>query len=352
VATFLSLVNGLRTKLRSGGELSAFPTGTDPGFDAQKVMINEAAREILESNDWSFDRRSDVLIDCPKRSTGTAFAATPTAKDIATVIVESGESTEAISMSYIVADTWRARLRVTDASINSEASYTIDSATPNGDATLTLTLDQTYKGEDHFTAASGNAWEIFVHEFILPTTVRKIHGIQHMEQPLDLQFVGRDQSFDNVIPRPHDTFDNDPAVAWVGEFIGSTYDTTGAGSTASKTWGLGLMTWPIQTTRQILHTNTQYRHAALTVAADTFTAVPEQWCDLITWRAAEMAFATTQRNPQQAQATAKIVGERFAAALDVDRIAPTRRRVLHPFNPNRVRGPINPRWSAQVVPAP
>ena len=91
MGTYLTLINALRTKLRSGGELTAFPTGTNPGFDAQQVFINEAAREVLEAVDWSFDRRSDVLIDCPKRSSGTSFGVTPVTKDIATVSIESVE---------------------------------------------------------------------------------------------------------------------------------------------------------------------------------------------------------------------------------------------------------------------
>ena len=112
------------------------------------------------------------------------------------------------------------------------------------------------------------------------------------------------------------------------------------------------MTWPIQTTRQALHVNYQYRHPTLSVASSEYTAVPEQWLDLIVWRAAEMAFATSQRNPLQARSAAKIVGEKFAAVLETDRIAPTRRRVLRPFNPGRSIGPVNPRWSTSLVPSP
>jgi hypothetical protein len=118
---------------------------------------------------------------------------------------------------------------------------------------------------------------------VLPSTVKEVLSVRHVEDDLQLRFVDRNISFDKYVPRQEMAFSSVPGVVFVGSTVTSTEIAAGFPniSAAAARTGIGMMVWPIPDTDLNIDFTSRVQHADLALAADVWTGVPNDVCRLI-----------------------------------------------------------------------
>ena len=199
----LGMVNNVRGFLRD--ERITAIASTDIETTELVAFVNRASRTVFDSHAWSFLPRRDSQILFYAKKTGTAAT---TALYSTTVTVEGDRDDETdLSLSNLVS-----RLQITDDTNFANIAFKCSAANYAGSARLTLTLADEWLGD---AQSAAGAWELFAAEAILPSAVSQVLSVYDEDQPLQLEFIDRDLTFDRIIPRPQDAF-GQPEVAYVG----------------------------------------------------------------------------------------------------------------------------------------
>jgi hypothetical protein len=290
MATLIGMLNDLRVLLREE-RITSIST-TDELTQALILVINRAARNVLESHDWDFDVRNDGV-------------------------------------------------QVLDASSEANTGYRVLTAAAAG-GTNTLTLSQSVP-----VAVTSGTIKLFANEARLASTVGKVLSARHEETPIRLAEVERHIAFDSLVPRDFDSFQANPDLVYVG----STVTDTAASGTGTQ--GMGMMIWPPQSARVVIHYSYQYAHAALSAATDTFAGVPNHVSDLIVDRAFLSCLTSNiQNDPERAIQVRRDFLVDLERAKSHKRRQPNRRRVLVPFGERGRRLHPNIRWTTREISAP
>lgn len=330
MATLLGMLNDLRVLLREE-RITSIST-TDELTQALILVINRAARNVLESHDWDFDVRNDgvQVFNAPIDETADAI----TAGD--TTITYTGAASDVTTML-----TQPTRMLITDASSEANTGYRVLTAAAAG-GTNTLTLSQSVP-----VAVTSGTIKLFANEARLASTVGKVLSARHEETPIRLAEVERHIAFDSLVPRDFDSFQANPDLVYVG----STVTDTAASGTGTQ--GMGMMIWPPQSARVVIHYSYQYAHAALSAATDTFAGVPNHVSDLIVDRAFLSCLTSNiQNDPERAIQVRRDFLVDLERAKSHKRRQPNRRRVLVPFGERGRRLHPNIRWTTREISAP
>lgn len=227
------------------------------------------------------------------------------------------------------------RLRLTDAADFPSISMRVSSASLSG-TTLTLTLADAWPGAgDSLTSGE---WMLYIGEYILPDTVAKVLSVTHETTPIRLVEVDPHASFDELIPRPSDTLDDNPVMVAVGGTATSTYVSTG-----SATVGLRVMVYPIPSATGVLHYSYKERLTRLSATTDNLYA-PDEFCDDVV-NVAEQKFNMTSRGnePELAQIQGRYALDLARRKYVNSTLDPSRRHVVRPIDGRAARRDPTPR---------
>lgn len=343
MATLLSMVNDLRVLLRE--EQIDSISDTDEYTQALIPLINKAAGRVLESRTWSFDKRFDGEAAFPAAETGTHAnrgAGGPTL----VVVFDSGSISTEVLAEFFTPNLLSVRFRRSGDADRPGLSYFVTSAADLvGIVTLQLNLSGWLGEEPHVTDA---AWILYATDRLLPSTVRKVLSVRDEERPWQLFFTEDEIIVDRMNPRPDDA-QGDSCCIIVGGTATASYDsdTDSAGST-----GMRMRITSVPTSDVMLYYTYVYRHAAMSNATDTLTAVPDNVISLIVDQAFYYCLSSNiEADPVRAKTLEKQIRIDVEIAGRDDRKAPNRRRVMRPVGAHPGRHP-NSRWIAREVPSP
>lgn len=233
----LQLVNRLGRKMRWGGNLTSL-TSTDERQNASIDALNEAKEYVLDGKTWDFDARHDGVLVTQAVVDHTSTAVTNLATGFTAGTFAIGD--------YV------ARLLVTSDSSQGDTAYRI--LTSSGGVGV---LDAAWLGS---TAAANATSKTYFAEYKLPSTVKDVTSVRYQEMDVDLQFIGRDESFHVAFPRIHSEISDNPRTVVVGSQVTPTYETAGTASTP----GLGMLVWPVPESAYRLEYSYTVKHPALT----------------------------------------------------------------------------------------
>jgi hypothetical protein len=330
------MVNQVRRRLREES-LVSFDSGELTV--AVKDLINEAAREVLDSHEWSFMIREDGEAFFPGIHTGgntmriTQYASTG-------VFFDSGITPD-------ITNKWtsprRSRMVSTSSTELADQSYPLLSLTStlNG----SFVLQGKYYGSSQVT---GGAFKLYANEMALPADVKQVLSVRNEDEPVRLEEVEKYIQFDTIAPRPLDSTSSKPDIVYVGGTVRGTADTAGEVGLLSS----GIMVWPVPSSDVLLKFSYVSRPNALDSETDTLSYVPEEVQDLICWRAFEKALdSNIEDDPDRALRVRRNNETRTARLLESDEVGRSRRRVLSPFRASGWGpGPYS-RWASTPVPS-
>lgn len=209
MTTFLGMVQGVYGLLRS--ERPTAISSTDPESVEVQSLIHRASREVFDTHPWSFLPRRDGRIRFYGKKSGTAATTTLYSTAVG-VEGENGDETD-LSHSNLIS-----RLALTGDTNLGSIAWRLAEATYAGSSRLTLTLEEEWLGD---VFAANGAWDLFAAEAVLPADVSQVLSVYDENQPLRLEEVNRDFTFDGRVPRIQDAFGT-PEVVYVGGVASST----------------------------------------------------------------------------------------------------------------------------------
>ena len=272
MTTLLQMVNRVRKEGRHS-VVSAIDTAGDELTSVLVDLVNQAKRDVLEGNDWDFDKRTDgILKVAQKREYETFIAVNGSASVFANgeTDYQSYSDGSAVSKLVVTSDTTYGdeAFRITNAGSSAGSDqYTIELAWP-GTGGVTL---------------SGF---VYADEYVLPSTVKDVLSVRHEDADVTLRFVDRETEVDRKIPTRHRNDSEIPDLVTVGGTLTPTARDGGA-----VTSGLGMLIHPVPTTEYILRYTYRYRHPELVSSTDTLENVPTRIVDEIVGVAKELAYA-------------------------------------------------------------
>ena len=337
--TLLTSTNKVLLKLREG-EVTAID-GTE---QVQGIVdgLNDAAHRVLKTREWEFLKRYDGFSFFPATfiaTTGGGFTFNAVPAAINLLGVNSWTFLDATRFTISL----RSKVRVTNDS-GGFANTSFIVANFETTANFPATLSSPYRGA---TTGTG-AFEIYAHEFVLPTTVRKVLSVSDQEGDIDLKFVDRDTDFDKIMIRPSERKEHRPLVAYVGGIYTTTTLDGGAATT-----GTGMMIWPPPNRDVLCQYTYIHDHPALVASSDTWENVPDEVVSLIESEAFEAALIENrQADPQRAVRLERSNARRMAALEAADDKQPRRRMAMQPVDRLNHSGGYWTRWDTQEVPEP
>jgi len=361
----LQMINAVRGKLRE--ERIDLISADDQLTEEIIGLLNDAGSAVLEGNDWDFDIHHDGRLFYPTSQSGTylGFVAqklplnASAARLFYSADAGSGEVFEdddAIDLAGFrcSGNRARARLLVTDSS-KPNTSWIITSI-GKGAAQLDVTISGNFFVDGVGDSAAVFAWETYVNEVVLPSTVKDVLSVRNEEEPVRLEFVEREMQFDQWVPRTTDSRGDRPEVVMVGGTITSTARTSSTAwdsiSNANAVTGIGCTIWPIPNADVHLGYSYRVQHADLSLATDEWPGVPNDIIHAIEWLAYQFALDSGMQNdPEAAKRAERQVEKRIARALNKQSRQPNRRRIPRAFG-DRPHGDLRRRWASQTISAP
>ncbi len=357
----LQMINAVRGKLRE--ERIASISTSDLLTTEIIDLINDAGSEILEGNDWEFDKRHDGRLWYPSSQSGTFATLTENtiiegetdvrlqlSGDAATGEVFDDVAAIDLAGFRCSGNRMRSRVVLTGATSFANTSWIITSV-DLAISTMHLVIQDALK----LDATAGDvAWTTYASEVVLPTNVKDVLSVRHEDNPLSLEFVDREMGFDKWVPRATDSYSTTPEVVTIGGTITSTarLDTgplwTGISAEAAVT-GVGAMVWPIPSADIHIQFSYRVQHSDLSTATDTWTGVPDNVIHAIEWKAFQLAqLSGIQPDPEGARGSEREVERRIARALGNQSRQPNRRRVPRTFG-GHPHGNPRRRWASQSI---
>ncbi len=368
----LQMINSVRGKIREEriGLISVNDLLTTEIID----LLNDAASEILESHDWSFDTRFDGILFYPGINSVVQSINDGLADSIALMYDATSDPT-----AFNISDTgdgqmfedmdefgfrysgdrrsWIVPNGTAGTNLDTNDAYAVTNIDKIGNG-IQFSLGNPLFSEGSFISLFTD-WSIFANEHVLPATVRQVLSAHSDEHDLSLEFVDRAGDFNQRVPRKQLYTSDITEVMIVGGSLVTTSRTestgtwaTGLGAVAATT-GIGAMIWPIPENDLRIHYSYRYQHPDMATETDSLAGVPKNVVHLIEWRAVQMAFESGIKNDVlRARHAERQVEKRLIRALEADDPQPNRRRVPIDF---RASGRyINPRrrWASQTTPTP
>ena len=308
--TALTLVNRL---LRRHGfdDISIL---TEPEGLLGLDLVNQAIRDLLSMRDYPWNVRSDGALNLKPTITGTG-----------SVLTVSGDASASMTVTGTITDftgNFVTRLLITSSTTHSDVPLVVTSAALLG-TTLAVNLNAAWPG----AGGGGGDYKFFFAEYLLPDTVSKVLSVRHPEFPIQLLEVSPHSSFDEWIPRMHETEDANPMLVAVG---GTAVGTVQFGGTANRR--LRLMVWPVPTAAVQIQYTYKERFSDLVDTTDTLYA-PAEFADDVIDRAEALSNMTQRFNDpdlsqiQMRSSLATAERKYVAATLD-----PSRRSPLQPHD--------------------
>jgi hypothetical protein len=329
--TFLEMVNNLFLNLRDD-QITSF--GDTDRTLAAKKLINEAAREVVNGHEWSFNLREDKVAYFPAAITGTT----------ASVIKNStiGTLNDATTSSVLYGRDRRTKLMFTDDTEHPNTSYPV--ADLSVDANQTFTLVDAYRGVTH----TSGGFIFYIHELALPADVFQVVSVRNEEGPIQVEFVEKGTQFDAVVPRVTDSLQDRPYKVYVGGTLRTT-SIAGTG-TAYRT---GMMVWPIPSDDVVLKYSYVRRADTLSDEDDELIGVPDEITDIIEWVAFQKALmGNMEDDPRRGNTLFKENEYRIKKAQSRDRPAMMRRKCMMPFVSRGLGRYAYRRWETTEVSGP
>lgn len=336
--TLLQMVNSVSQKLRGGDEITTLVDG-GLQIDTWISLINEAARDVLDGYNWSFNIRDDGVAQFMEPATGTMFSY----EDIGVTTYYFRNITHSVEPLQLANGNNIVRFLVTDDDIVSNTSFPLSWLFLRSIAgQYECHMNEDWLGETYVWPNVYANWKLFSFEHILPETVGRVISVRNEETPLRLFFEDRNVVFDKWAPRPHDTECHIPTIVVVGGIGDITTCTSGilippgGGEpytyTTPERTGTRMAIWPMPTEPIMLKYTYTYCHPAISADTDVFAGVPENVVHLIEWRAMRLALISTERDADQAAIAARVEAEMLAAAINSDKRAPKRRCIPGTFS--------------------
>lgn len=263
MATALQLINRVR-RLHRFGDASDLSDNLSVGL---LDRVNNALETVFEERTWQFQIRTDGYIRTNQTYTGTAgLAVTHNSAGftIAPNPVDSADQNPFADdrVMEIVADS--------DTNFGGTA-FTVDRGLSN--AGFTGFFDENFPG-----TSGAPSFIVFVHKFLLPTTVRSVLSVKHQEQPVKLFFAEEFLDYDRVFPRPWD-FRDDPHFVIVGGWAKSSRDTpTNSGANVE---GVKMIVHPVPDTEKVINYSYIFREPTLVSATDSTSIIPESILSIV-----------------------------------------------------------------------
>jgi hypothetical protein len=136
-----------------------------------------------------------------------------------------------------------------------------------------LTLAESFPG----TTDASAAITICANEYVMPSTVRKVVSMRHQERCIRLEETNRNQVFDRLVTRPHDTTNDSPDIAMIGARATGTNDTSVAikvpTSTLTGATGLSVLLYPTPSESYIVNYSYLMQRSDFTATTDTLANV-------------------------------------------------------------------------------
>src|SRR5574337_401609 len=189
-------------------------------------ILNEAARDVLETFRHTFDERSDLSIKTFARQTGTTAALS---KD-STICTITGYTGEWIgkttperfydATAYIVFTN-----DSNDASVAQRVVYGSVVGT-----TLALSIELPWTG-DNIVSGTNGGYKLYCFEYGLPKTVRSVISVRDQRLDLRLTHAMSEWQLNELIPRPQDRLGVNPEMIVVTGLRAVTYNTSNSANT-------------------------------------------------------------------------------------------------------------------------
>ncbi len=323
-ATALQLVNRVLTRMRDP-VVTAF---TDPMPLAVLDLVNAAVWEITANRKNDFDIRHDGEFLTHPSTTFETAADPPVGQAVLSNTSKTGSrlSSTGTHLTNILGDTDRtlpivSRMLVAADTNFGSTAFRVNTAVLQG-TTLSWVFPNEYAGTTDTTA---NA-KFFAAEYLLPDTVRDLVSIQHDEGPITLEEVDPRARLEELIPRPHDTFDK-PRWAGVGGFDVATYDSSGSAPEPR----LRLILWPVADEELALRYSYYYRHPRMSAITDVLSGPPEEVISQVVGLAHAEAQATLEKEPAIGLANMANLNKKIEQRENASNRAAGRRNVVHPI---------------------
>lgn len=333
------MVNLLRQKMRE--EILNDFDGSEE-VKIQKLLVQQAVREVVDDREWSFQIYDDGLAYFPglyedaDTVTATQFSTSVTFDD-ATVDDRNKWASPRRSRIVFPEDTKFPQQSYGIAEIQSTSSQL-------------LTLVNPYYGDSFVATADAT---LYCHEMALPDGVESVVSVVDENGPLELVHVNKHLSFDSMVQRPLDATSDRPEIVYVGSTVqGTAYNQTSGSNTVFPLYNTGMMIWPVPSSDVLLRYSYQKRSTTLTDATDELVGVPLNIQDLIASVAFEKALMdNTEDDSRRAIRLRAENDERIKQLQALD--APDRHRRKAPMPFGGFAGPHpNARWDSRVVPSP
>jgi hypothetical protein len=285
--TALTLVNRLLARLK----YDPVSTFTPEHAVLALELVNTATRTLLAERDYPWNIRSDGMLSliAPIEATsGWNFTSASTA------LIGSWTGTANDYTGGTNAGTVVTRVLLTSGpATHTDTAMIVQSVSDVGSLLVTLSADH----PGFTTTSTDYAYKFFFSEYLLPNTVAKVLSVRNQNYPLRLFEVEPHSSWDEWIPRPHDTEDDDPIIVGVG---GSSVSTYNAGLTSTPNQRLRLMVWPVPSAVNLLNYSYKERHTQLVDVDDVFHSPIEFTDDIIDLAEAKAYGGAWQNDPQLA----------------------------------------------------
>jgi hypothetical protein len=180
------------------------------------------------------------------------------------------------------------------------------------------------------SSTSAAVVNLFFAEYILPATVRSIVSVKHEEKELNLRKIDAGATFDEVIPRPYDRFD-DPTTVAVGGLDIPTYEYTGGPPEP----GLRMIVWPAPKEPVILRYSYYYEHPRLVNATDALVGVPASIVEDIVRIARADAMSSLERDVVEGLQTESMARKANNQKWKNSRPSPATRYTVHGWGTGR-----------------
>lgn len=305
--TALEMVNRVLRRHRQD-EVSAF---SEPLPKSVLDAVNEAAREIVSERNWPWNVRTDGVLTTTPAYTGDDAALTHGVNVFAVQSFSAGTSP-------LAGDFVTRIVLPSDASFGDTAFRVTEVATSGGG--VVGYIETTWPGTTKVSIGNYHTYKLFACEYLLPATVGKIVSVRHEAAPLRVTELDPWVTFDELIPRAHDTMSDSP------EFIGVGGMALGTHTGTPGTKKLRMLVWPVPSESLVLHYTYQHRPAAMAVVTD-YLDFPDEIIDVVV----DLAFAKTQmnmvgNNPTAGAANMRMAMQTAAAKYQNNASDPSRRR--------------------------
>lgn len=294
--TALQLVNRMARLLRQDPISSV---ATSPG-DNYLDVLNDAIGNVLGEKDYPFDIRHDGELPTLASQSGSLLSL----NNGGTVIsIGSGDG--------MTADLFAGSLSASPSSTADEGRTGVitriipTSSTDFGDTAIRMTSATSIVGAVGIgighafpgTTISSGTWQSLAAEYILPDLVRSVIEVRHEEEPLTLEKIPAAATFEQLVPRPHDTQQN-PTWVGVGGYDVATQITPDDNTNNRTQPGLRLIIWPVPTSAILLQYSYRIRHIPMTADTDVLEGVSSEVVSQIVLAAAGLSQAFHDREPQ------------------------------------------------------